>query len=100
MVRAGREAARSRSLSACQSVHIGGGQGVAANPPVAAFHLLEAVLGAVEATHPAPSDSHKRNEELVWLIRRLLEADENTLLAGVSSPAPWTSPTTSPTSRC
>ena len=36
-------------------------------------------------THPAPSDNHKRNEELVWLIRRLLEADENTLLAG----GPW-----------
>src|SRR6202789_2416898 len=37
------------------------------------------------ATHPAPSDNHKRNEQLVWLIRRLLEADENTLLAG----GPW-----------
>jgi DNA-binding transcriptional regulator YhcF (GntR family) len=33
-----------------------------------------------EAAHPAPSDNHKRNEELVWLIRRLLEADENALL--------------------
>ena len=32
-----------------------------------------------------PSDGHKRNEELVWLIRRLLEADENTILAG----GPW-----------
>jgi DNA-binding transcriptional MocR family regulator len=38
-----------------------------------------------EAAHPAPADGHKRNEELVWLIRRLLEADENTLLAG----GPW-----------
>jgi DNA-binding transcriptional MocR family regulator len=38
-----------------------------------------------DAAHPAPSDNHKRNEELVWLIRRLLEADENTLLAG----GPW-----------
>ena len=38
-----------------------------------------------DATRPAPSDNHKRNEELVWLIRRLLEADENTLLAG----GPW-----------
>jgi DNA-binding transcriptional MocR family regulator len=38
-----------------------------------------------EAAHPAPSDNHKRNEQLVWLIRRLLEADENTLLAG----GPW-----------
>ena len=37
------------------------------------------------AAHPAPSDAHKRNEQLVWLIRRLLEADENTLLAG----GPW-----------
>jgi DNA-binding transcriptional MocR family regulator len=34
---------------------------------------------------PAPSDNHKGNEELVWLIRRLLEADESTLLAG----GPW-----------
>jgi DNA-binding transcriptional MocR family regulator len=38
----------------------------------------------VDAAHP-PSDGHKRNEELIWLIRRLLEADENTLLAG----GPW-----------
>src|SRR5262245_34383531 len=37
------------------------------------------------AEAPVPSDNHKRNEELVWLIRRLLEADENTLLAG----GPW-----------
>ena len=40
---------------------------------------------AESRTHPAPSDNHKRNEELVWLIRRLLEADENTILAG----GPW-----------
>lgn len=32
-----------------------------------------------------PSDAHKRNEPLVWLIRRLLEADEHVLLAG----GPW-----------
>jgi DNA-binding transcriptional MocR family regulator len=38
-----------------------------------------------EGAQPAASDAHKRNEELVWLIRRLLEADENTLLAG----GPW-----------
>jgi DNA-binding transcriptional MocR family regulator len=37
------------------------------------------------AKPPAPSDNHQRNEELVWLIRRLLEADENTTLAG----GPW-----------
>jgi len=35
--------------------------------------------------HPAPSDHHKRNERLVWLIRRLLEAGEGTTLAG----GPW-----------
>ncbi len=38
-----------------------------------------------EASHSAASDHHKRNEELVWLIRRLLEADETTVLAG----GPW-----------
>jgi DNA-binding transcriptional MocR family regulator len=38
-----------------------------------------------EGAHPAPSDNHKRNEQLVWLIRRLLTADENTILAG----GPW-----------
>jgi len=32
-----------------------------------------------------PSDGHKRNEELVWLIRRLLEARDDTVLAG----GPW-----------
>ncbi|MCB1882999.1 MAG: PLP-dependent aminotransferase family protein [Geminicoccaceae bacterium] len=37
------------------------------------------------AARPVPSDGHKRNEELVWLIRRLLDADENALLAG----GPW-----------
>ena len=38
----------------------------------------------VEATQFA-SDNHKRNEELVWLIRRSLEPNENVLLAG----GPW-----------
>src|SRR5205814_7913618 len=37
------------------------------------------------AAHPAPSDNYKRNEDLVWLIRRILEADDNTLLVG----GPW-----------
>jgi DNA-binding transcriptional MocR family regulator len=41
--------------------------------------------GQAQAEAPAPSDNHKRNEELVWLIRRLLEADEDTVLAG----GPW-----------
>ena len=38
-----------------------------------------------EPSQPAPSGDHKRNEELVWLIRRLLEAGEDTILAG----GPW-----------
>ncbi len=38
-----------------------------------------------EGAHPSPSDNHERNEQLVGLIRRLLEADENTVLAG----GPW-----------
>ena len=40
---------------------------------------------SVEPARPAPSDGHKRNEELVWLIRRLLEADESFVLGG----GPW-----------
>ena len=43
------------------------------------------VSAAAVAPHTAPSDTHKRNEQLVWLIRRLLEANDNTLLAG----GPW-----------
>lgn len=38
-----------------------------------------------EARQPGPSASHKRNERLVWLIRRLLEADKDALFAG----GPW-----------
>jgi len=40
---------------------------------------------AADVVHPAPSDAHKRNDQLVWLVRRLLEADEGTVLAG----SPW-----------
>jgi DNA-binding transcriptional MocR family regulator len=50
----------------------------------AGFYIA-ATTAHAEVAHPAPSDNHKRNEELVWLIRRLLEADENILLAG----GPW-----------
>ena len=38
-----------------------------------------------ETAVAAATDHHRGNEQLVWLIRRLLEADENTLLAG----GPW-----------
>jgi DNA-binding transcriptional MocR family regulator len=38
-----------------------------------------------DTAHPVPSDNHKRNEQLVWLIRRLLEAGDSTLSAG----GPW-----------
>ena len=44
-----------------------------------------AAAPAPAEAHPAPSDYHKRNEELVWLIRRQLEADESAVLAG----GPW-----------
>jgi DNA-binding transcriptional MocR family regulator len=37
------------------------------------------------AAQATSSDNHQHNEQLVWLIRRLLEADENTILAG----GPW-----------
>jgi DNA-binding transcriptional MocR family regulator len=42
-------------------------------------------VSPASATHPLPSDNHRRNEQLVWLIRRLLAADESTVLAG----GPW-----------
>ena len=51
--------------------------------PGAGFYSAEPFASA--SAHPEPSDNHKRNEQLVWLIRRLLEADENTTLAG----GPW-----------
>ncbi|HEX4028166.1 MAG TPA: PLP-dependent aminotransferase family protein [Rhizomicrobium sp.] len=44
-----------------------------------------ATAGSASVTLPASSDSLKHNEELVWLIRRLLEADDNAVLAG----GPW-----------
>lgn len=40
---------------------------------------------AATAPQPAPSIDHKSNEQLVWLVRRLLEADDNAILAG----GPW-----------
>jgi DNA-binding transcriptional MocR family regulator len=36
-------------------------------------------------THEVASDNHKRNEDLVWLIRRLLGASDNATLVG----GPW-----------
>jgi DNA-binding transcriptional MocR family regulator len=48
----------------------------------AGFYTAEA---RAEAARPAPATDHKRNEELVWLIRRLLEAQDETILAG----GPW-----------
>src|SRR5947207_5841572 len=47
----------------------------------AGFYTAAAPAPA-EAAHPASSDNYKRNEDLVWLIRRILEADDNTLLVG------------------
>ncbi len=37
------------------------------------------------AVLPSAPEGHQHNEQLVWLIRRLLQADENTILAG----GPW-----------
>jgi DNA-binding transcriptional MocR family regulator len=44
-----------------------------------------AASATARSAGPESSDTHCRNEELVWLIRRLLEAGENTILAG----GPW-----------
>jgi DNA-binding GntR family transcriptional regulator len=48
----------------------------------AGFYTAAAAAAVV---HPAASDAHERNDQLVWLVRRLLEADEGTVLAG----GPW-----------
>jgi DNA-binding transcriptional MocR family regulator len=44
-----------------------------------------AAVGPETAAHPKPAEDHKRNEQLVWLIRRLLNAGEGAVLAG----GPW-----------
>src|SRR5262249_271765 len=65
MVRAQRGASQlapSRSLSACQSVDIGGGQGLAPDPPVAAFHLLDQTKG--DLTHVLALDRDHRVGQL------------------------------------
>src|SRR5262245_65644392 len=59
-------------------------RGFAESHNVSRFTVVEAYHRLV-AIQPAPSTDHKRNEELVWLIRRLLEAGEDTILAG----GPW-----------
>ncbi len=48
----------------------------------AGFYTLPPRRGPVQA---APAVDQTRNQELVWLIRRLLEAQENTVLVG----GPW-----------
>ena len=73
--------------------------GVSRSTAVAAYDRLVA-MGRLEARRgsgffttsvreepalPASNDGRKRNEELVWLIRRLLEVGEETVLAG----GPW-----------
>lgn len=52
--------------------------------PGAGFYTATAPEHAAGA-RAAPSDGHRHNEQLVWLIRRLLEADGKTILAG----GPW-----------
>ena len=52
--------------------------------------FTSATLTPADAARPDPSENFKRNEELIWLIRRLLEADENTILAcGPWLPNSW-----------
>jgi DNA-binding transcriptional MocR family regulator len=40
---------------------------------------------AASGAAPAPLESYQRNEQLLWLVRQLLESDENAPLAG----GPW-----------
>jgi DNA-binding transcriptional MocR family regulator len=48
----------------------------------AGFYTATMVTAVVQSVL---SDAHKRNDQLVWLVRRLLEVDEGTVLAG----GPW-----------
>src|SRR2546423_1721124 len=57
------EVAASRSLSARQSVDVGRGQSVAADPPVAAFHLFDDAPG--DLTHVLPLDRDHCISQLV-----------------------------------
>jgi DNA-binding transcriptional MocR family regulator len=52
--------------------------------PGAGFYTAAGPVPA-GTTHEVASDNHKRNEELVWLIRRLLGASDNATLVG----GPW-----------
>ncbi len=52
--------------------------------PGAGFYTAAGPLLA-RTTHDVASDNHKRNEELVWLIHRLLGASDNATLVG----GPW-----------
>jgi len=47
--------------------------------------FVAAAPAPAQAAQSTPSDNHQRNEQLVWLIRRLLEAGDDTILAG----GPW-----------
>src|SRR6266478_8690278 len=63
----------SRSFPARQRVHIGGGQGVAANSPVPAFHLLDHAPG--DAAHVLAFDRDHRVGQLADDLALLLLAE-------------------------
>ena len=52
--------------------------------------FTSATLAPADGARPNPSENFRRNEELIWLIRRLLEAHENTIFAcGPWLPNSW-----------
>src|SRR5262245_8909793 len=64
----------SRSFSACQGVHVGGGQGVAADSPIAAFHLLDYTPS--DPAHALAFDRDHRVRELADDLALLLLAED------------------------
>jgi hypothetical protein len=66
----GRKVVLSGSFSACQSVHVSGGQRVAADSPVAAFNFLDDAPG--DATHVFTLDRDHRVGELAYDLMLLL----------------------------
>src|SRR3954467_5199411 len=68
-----REVVPSGRLSACEGMHVGGGEGVAADTPVAAFHVLDHAPGDV--AHVLALDRDHRVSQLADHLALLFLAE-------------------------
>jgi hypothetical protein len=60
------EVAPSRSLSACQSVDVGGGHRLATDPPVAAFDLFDEAKGTWRMFSPSTETIASVSLLMIW----------------------------------